>query len=140
MNPTSGQQNQFRQDAIRIHRITDDMVKKAPLWPTIWPEIRSILTENHSAIYNAEYDLARDALLAEALQHHLDKSISDILHHEIVCKVSRRLESSISILIDFIHLKMPAGSAGYRSRIRIVPRDDSLLARELLRYMANANP
>ena len=44
-------------DSIAIHGITDEMVRGAPLWPAIWPTVRSLLAGRLIAIYNAEFDL-----------------------------------------------------------------------------------
>ncbi len=126
-------------DAIRIHRITDDMVKKAPLWPTIWPEIRSILTENHSAIYNADYDLR---VMRSSLKHY---NLSWINQFQTSCimKLYAMFRGDWNPQYRsyrFYSLE----DAGRQCRIPLSnthrAKDDSLLARELLHYMAKANP
>ncbi|MFW6073994.1 MAG: exonuclease domain-containing protein [Chloroflexota bacterium] len=44
-------------DATRIHGITDDMVRDAPVWPDIYPVLRRILGEyRRIVIYNADFD------------------------------------------------------------------------------------
>lgn len=43
--------------ATRVHHITDEMVKTARPWPTLWPQIRSLLMGRLVVIYNAEFDL-----------------------------------------------------------------------------------
>ena len=44
-------------DAIRVHHITDEMVKNAPTWPEVWPQLAVVLSERRCAIYNADYDV-----------------------------------------------------------------------------------
>jgi DNA polymerase-3 subunit epsilon len=44
------------QDAIRIHGITDEMVKTAPTWPDVWPEVERALKERYVGVYNADFD------------------------------------------------------------------------------------
>lgn len=43
--------------AMQIHGITNEMVKTAPPWYRIWPEIESMLIGRAVGIYNAEFDL-----------------------------------------------------------------------------------
>ena len=40
-----------------IHGITDQMVKHAPTWAELWPELESILAMRRVAIYNSEFDM-----------------------------------------------------------------------------------
>ncbi|TXE72647.1 3'-5' exonuclease [Serratia nevei] len=44
-------------EATAIHRITDEMVKDAPTWPEVNPQLCSLISGKTIAIYNAEYDL-----------------------------------------------------------------------------------
>ncbi len=44
-------------DAMRVHGITNEMVKDAPTWLTVWPQVVTILAGQHVGIYNAEFDL-----------------------------------------------------------------------------------
>lgn len=44
-------------DAIRIHGITDELVRDAPNWLRVWPEVEKVLRERVIGIYNAEFDL-----------------------------------------------------------------------------------
>lgn len=46
-------------EASAIHGITDEMVKDAPTFPVIYPEILRILTQARVVIYNAEFDTGR---------------------------------------------------------------------------------
>ncbi|HIH8965823.1 3'-5' exonuclease [Serratia marcescens] len=44
-------------EATAIHGITDEMVKDAPTWPEVSPQLCSLISGKTIAIYNAEYDL-----------------------------------------------------------------------------------
>ena len=43
-------------DAMAIHKITDEMVKDAPTWIEVWPEVENVMQGRVVAIYNADYD------------------------------------------------------------------------------------
>ncbi len=42
---------------IRLHGITDEMVKDKPTWPEIWPAVQAALAGRHVASYSADYDV-----------------------------------------------------------------------------------
>jgi DNA polymerase-3 subunit epsilon len=44
-------------EASRVHHITPEMVKDAPRWDSLWPEIEAILIGRTVVIYNADFDL-----------------------------------------------------------------------------------
>jgi DNA polymerase III subunit epsilon len=44
-------------EALRIHGITDEMVKTAPAWFNVWPKIEAVLAGQQVGIYNADFDL-----------------------------------------------------------------------------------
>ena len=44
-------------DAIKIHGITEEMVKDAPLWPEVWGKVEAALAGRVVAIYNADFDI-----------------------------------------------------------------------------------
>ena len=43
--------------ATQIHGITNELVKNAPPWYRVWPEVEAILSGRGIGIYNAEFDL-----------------------------------------------------------------------------------
>lgn len=43
-------------DATRIHGITDEMVKDAPIYPDLLPQLIELLTGRQVVVYNATYD------------------------------------------------------------------------------------
>lgn len=44
-------------EATAIHSITNEMVKDAPTWPEISPQLCSLISGRNIAIYNADYDI-----------------------------------------------------------------------------------
>lgn len=44
-------------DATRVHGITNEMVAGAPGWNEVWPEVLSILDGRYVGIYNVDFDL-----------------------------------------------------------------------------------
>lgn len=68
-------------DATRIHGITNDMVTRAPFWPLLWPNIRSILSGKLVVIYNVDFDLGMIRQMASRykIQWREDFSTVDLL-------------------------------------------------------------
>lgn len=48
--------NRIPQDAIRVHGISDAMVRHAPTWPAIADQLLPLVSGKHVIIYNSEYD------------------------------------------------------------------------------------
>jgi DNA polymerase-3 subunit epsilon len=44
-------------DATRVNHITDDMVQGKPTWPAIWPTVRSFVFGKIICAYNAKFDM-----------------------------------------------------------------------------------
>lgn len=44
-------------DVVRIHGITNEMVKGAPAWPEVWEQVAARLGGKHVIIYNADFDV-----------------------------------------------------------------------------------
>jgi len=44
-------------DAMRIHGITDEMVRDAPTWTEVWPKVEAVLSGRYVGVYNADFDL-----------------------------------------------------------------------------------
>ena len=49
--------NPIPREASRVHGITDEMTRNAPMWISLWQELRGIFYGRLLAIYNAEFDL-----------------------------------------------------------------------------------
>ncbi len=43
--------------ATAIHGITNAMVREAPAWPDVWPQVHDILKGRHVGTYHAEFDI-----------------------------------------------------------------------------------
>ena len=50
-------QNIIPQEAIAIHRITNEMVADQPTWDEVWPAVRGLLNAKTVCMYNADFDL-----------------------------------------------------------------------------------
>lgn len=50
-------QGSIHADATRVHGISDRDVSAAPTWGQIWPQVERILDGQQVAIYNADYDV-----------------------------------------------------------------------------------
>lgn len=44
-------------EAMRVHHITEEMVKDAPAWVEVWPQIETVLTGRAIGVYNVDFDL-----------------------------------------------------------------------------------
>ncbi len=44
-------------DATAFHGISNDMVRDAPTWAELWPEVKMLFTGRRVGIFNAEFDL-----------------------------------------------------------------------------------
>lgn len=44
-------------EARRVHGISDAMLQDAPPWEQVWPQVKSILQGQHVGIYNLDFDL-----------------------------------------------------------------------------------
>lgn len=44
-------------EVVRIHGIDDRMVKNAPTWVEVWPQIEAALRGRRVGVYNADFDL-----------------------------------------------------------------------------------
>jgi DNA polymerase-3 subunit epsilon len=126
-------------DATRIHRITDEMVRSAPYWPIIWPTIRSILSNHHTAIYNAEYDLR---MLQSSLKRY-NQPWMNIFDTSCIMNLFARFRGDWNPKYRAFRF-YSLDDAGKICKIPLknthLAKDDSLLARELLHYIANASP
>jgi len=123
-------------NAIRIHGITPEMVRTAPVWHEIWPQVEPILLARPVGAYNSDFDLR---LLKQTHKYAM-------------------LPWSIPDTQFFCIMKLYARFAGEYDRVRhsyrwhsleqagrhcelTLPnthhaRDDALLARAILEYMA----
>jgi len=124
-------------EVTRIHGITNEMVKGSPNWMSVWPHVRDVLTGQIVGIYNAEFDL---------------RMIKQTLEKFRMAWTTPENFSSFCIMKLYAQYKGEWNNmrgayrwhsledAGRQCRI-LLPnshraRDDSLLARAVLHYMA----
>jgi len=124
-------------EVTRIHGITNEMVKGSPNWMSVWPRVRDVLTGRIVGIYNAEFDL---------------RMIKQTLEKFRMAWTTPENFSSFCIMKLYAQYKgewnnmrgayrwHSLENAGRQCRIPLPnshrARDDSLLARAVLHYMA----
>ena len=120
-------------DAIRIHGITNELVKTAPAWPKVWPMVSQAIAGRYIGIYNADFDLRM------LKQSHL--------FHGIVGNVpASRVFDVMKLYADYIGSSrwVTLEVAGRQCGIPIPnshrARDDTLLLRALLMHLAERMP
>lgn len=124
---------QIPADAIRIHGITDEMVKNAPTWPEVWTNVTQAVTGRYIGIYNADFDLRM------VRQSHLVYGINGGLQ-------TARIFDVMKLYADFIGSTrwVTLDVACRRSGIPIPnthrAREDTLLLRALLVHIAERMP
>lgn len=128
-------------DAYRIHGISNEMVANAPPWSQVWNDVYKILSNRVVAIYNADFDIR---LMQQT--HRLNwMKWSDPPGTEYVCLMK--------LYAQFYGKPHPSRGgyqwqsleeAGRQAGITLPnthrAKDDTLLTRELLLYMASFSP
>lgn len=125
-------------DAVRIHGISDPMVRNAPGWVQVWDDIKPILDGHQVGIYNADFDLRmlRQSNAKYHLRWEIDTSFFCImkLYAQFYGSWNSARRSYRWHSLD---------SAGQQCRIPLPnthrAKDDTLLARAVLLYMANSD-
>ncbi|MBN1887736.1 MAG: 3'-5' exonuclease [Thermoflexales bacterium] len=129
-------QRKIPRDAMRIHGITDQMVKNAPSWADIWPEVEAALVGRRVAIYNAEFDVRMMRQSHQKYRMHWGlRDTSYVCIMKLYAQFCGEWNYSYS---SWRWQKLE--TAGRQCRIALPnahrARADTLLAREVLRYMA----
>lgn len=124
-------------DASRIHGITSAHVQSAPTWPDVWQHVQDLLTGRTTGIYNAEFDLRmiRQTNAQYRIQWRPAQETTFfcimLLYAQFIGEKDYRRGSFRLHSLD---------KAGRQCRIPIPNShravDDTLLARQVLRYMA----
>jgi DNA polymerase III epsilon subunit-like protein len=124
-------------DAAAIHGISNEMVANAPEWLDVWDEVRGILEGRHVGVYNADFDTR---LIDQTNQVHniawrfpKERAFCIMkLYATFYGAWNRRFRS---------YRWQKLGNAGAQCGIDIPnshrAKDDTLLARAVLHYMAN---
>lgn len=123
-------------EAVRHHGITETMLAGAPSWPAIWPEVEASVGVGRVAIYNAEFDvrMMRQSHQKHGMKWTLDDDRFDCimyLYAEFYGDWDRRRES-----FRWQKLEAAARQSGILLRNTHRARDDALLTRAVLRFMA----
>ncbi len=123
-------------EAVRHHGITETMLAGAPFWPAVWPQVETSIGEARVAIYNADFDvrLMRQSHQKHGMDWTLDEDRFDCIMHlyaEYYGEWDRRRET-----FRWQKLEAAARQSGILLRNTHRARDDALLTRAVLRFMA----
>jgi len=125
-------------DVIAIHNIDNEMIQGSRAWPTIWPIVRELVLNRTVATYNADYDLRilRNSLTQYGLawKENLKMFCIMKLYAQFRAEWDPRRGAYRYFSLD---------NAGRSSGISLPNTHrataDTLLARELLLYIAQSN-
>lgn len=124
--------------ASRVHGITDQMVANAPTWQEIWPQVGAILADRHIGIYNADFDLR---MLAQSNRKYGIRWRAP--HKQVFCimKLYARFYGQWNPRYGSYKwqtLERAGRQCGIPLPNSHRARDDALLARAILHFMAAA--
>jgi DNA polymerase III subunit epsilon len=125
-------------EVIRIHGITDAMVKDAPTWAELWPQVQASLKDRPVGIYNADFDIKLMGYSHRA--HHLLWTGTPFKPFCIM-KLYAQFYGQVGYRGGYRWQRLE--DAGRQCRIATYhnthrAKEDTLLAREILLYIANA--
>jgi DNA polymerase III epsilon subunit-like protein len=123
-------------EAVRHHGITESMLASAPRWPEIWPQVEAAIGDGRVAVYNAEFDvrMMRQSHHIHGMQWDVDEGRFDCIMHlyaQFYGDWDRRRAS-----YRWQKLESAARQCGILLRNTHRARDDAILTRAVLRYMA----
>ncbi len=118
-------------DVIRVHGIDNAMVRDAPGWDQVWLQVEPILRGRYTGIYNVEFDVRM--MKQSHLRNGLPWRTPDIRFFDIM-----KLYADFYGAFRWQRLE----DAGRQCGIPLInthrAKDDALLARAVLEYMANS--
>ena len=125
-------------DVIRVHGITNEMVREAPTWAELWPQVETILKGRPVGIYNADFDVKLMGLSHRA--HHMLWSGAPFKPFCIM-KLYAQFYGQVGYRGEFRWQRLE--DAGRQCRIAAYQnthraKEDTLLAREVFLSIANA--
>jgi len=125
---------------IRIHGITNEMVKDAPTWLDLWPEVEAALRGRRVAIYNADFDVR---MMQQSHQKYQMRWQLQEAGFVCIMKLYAQFYGEWNYCFgSWRWQKLEA--AGRQCEISLLnthrARDDALLAREVLHYVAAFEP
>jgi len=122
--------------ATRIHGVTTDMVKDAPTWPDLWPQVEAAMVNRRVAIYNAEFDVR--LMKQSHRKHHMNWQLPNDLFFCVMKLYARFYGQWDSSRGSYRWQNLE--SAGRQCKIALPnahrARADTLLARAVLQYVA----
>ncbi len=126
-------------EALSVHGINENMLKGAPTWSQVWPQVEAVLTGRWVGIYNADFDLR---MMAQSHKRNwMQWSQPPAMEPFCIMKLYAKFRG---------HWNAQRGeyrwhsldTAGQHCGIPLLnshrARDDSLLTREILRCIAKA--
>lgn len=126
-------------DVTRIHGITNAMVRDAPVWADVWPQVKDIFSGRHVGIYNAEFDLKMMQQSSRAYRLNID-----LTGWERFClmKLYAAYYGQIGYRGEYRwqRLEDAARQCGINLHNTHRALDDTLLARAVLEHMASQTP
>ncbi len=124
-------------EAVRVHGITLDQLQTAPGWAEVWPHAEAVLAGRRVGTYNSEFDLRM------IQQSHLRNWITQRFtgdHFFCIMKLYARFYGERDPRSRSFRYQT-LDQAGKQCHIQLPnshhAREDALLARALLEYMAN---
>ncbi len=124
-------------EAAQVHGITNTVVRRAPTWAVVWPEVRAALSGRQVAIYNASYDIR--LMWQSHRVHRIVWSDSDI-RSVCIMKLYAQYHGEWSNLhrsYRWRKLEQAGRDLGIRLPNAHRAREDALLARAVLHAIAN---
>ena len=126
--------------ATDVHGISNEMVSSARIWPEIWPEIREILSGRLVCIYNASYDMR---LIKQTHRHFNMGWVSPGARAACIMKLYAIYYGEWSEHYGSYRwqsLEKAGKQCGIELQNTHRAKDDTLLAREVLLYLASEGP
>ena len=127
-------------DAISVHHITNEMVKDAPTWKVVWEKTKAILQNRIVVIYNADFDVRM------LKQTHMVNWMAwaPPPGTEFTCLMKLYAQfygerNTKTGTYKWQSLDIAGQQCGIPLPNTHRAKDDTLLARELLLYIANAS-
>jgi len=122
--------------AMSVHGITHAMVKDAPGWADIWPQLEAVLTGRSIGVYNVEFDLR--LMKQSHMRNWLKWQLDDRAFFDIMKIYAKFFGEWDPRKLDYRYQSLE--NAGRQAGIPLPnshrAQDDALLTRALLEYMA----
>ena len=127
-------------DVIAIHGITDELVMGAPRWMTVWPAVRSTLAGRHVGIYNLDFDMR--LIQQTNNKYKVNQQVSQAANYFCIMRLYAQffgVRDPYRGNYRWQSLEAAGGQCGIPLPNSHRARDDALLARAVLHYMAESS-